>query len=472
MGRRKLVFVVGLALAATACGGSSESATTTTAASTTTAVTTTSTTVAPTTTVTQAPPTISTQAPATTTTAAIRPESAWYGSLTEGACFDDVYTAEGQFDFSVPPMLVDCAGPHDNEIVALPLLGGPDDPFPAADELGDLVVDICTLLSAEFFGGRTFEEVPLDGFFVWPDAIDWESGVRTAVCAVFGADPLVGTARSGSLDAAPATAAVLSEEAGQVDVWLIDTATGELLQNLTDDAFQELLNPVAWSPDGARIAYGTAEGDDIWILDLAAGGPPEPLLSGTDSASSPDFSPDGSRMLYVSDAANTGDLDIIVYDIATGTELAEILGSGPDRESSPEYSPDGSSIVFRGRSDGNSDIYVMDADGSNVVRLTDDPAFDGDPTWTPDGEHIVFISDRTGDYDIYIMRADGSDVVNLTNHPANDEYPDVVPTGDRIAFHSDRLGGTNVWVMRLDGSDQSLLTASGPTGYVSFAPAG
>jgi TolB protein len=112
----------------------------------------------------------------------------------------------------------------------------------------------------------------------------------------------------------------------------------------------------------------------------------------------------------------------------------------------------------------------MNADGSDVTRLTDDPAFDGDPTWTPDGTGIVFISDRTGNFDIYVMNADGSDEVNLTNHPADDEYPDVHPAGDRIAFHSNRLGGTHAWIVNIDGTGQSLLTTFGPTGYVSFAP--
>jgi TolB protein len=387
--------------------------------------------------------------------------------LDAGECFNDVFDGD-QFDFTVAPDVVDCSEPHDNEVMGIVELGEGSDPYPGPEALQDLAIEECSGVALVFLGGQDIVDLELYDFYVWPDEEDWGDGVRTAVCAVYGTDQMIGTASSGFATAGSATLAVVAEVDGVVDVWAVDGQTGELLINLTDDDAQEVLNPVAWSPDGTRIAYGTTVDDDIWILDVAAGTGPEPLVSGPGAATAPDFSPDGSSLLYVSDEAGNGELDIFVLDLATGavTQLTE----NPDRDSSPEYSPDGSKIVFRGRYDGNSDIYVMNADGSGLTRLTEDPAFEGDPTWTPDGEHIVFISDRTGDYDIYVMRADGSDVVNLTNHPAADEYPDVIPGGGRIAFHSDRHGGTRVWVMAMDGSNQSLLTTYGPTGYVSFAP--
>ena len=461
--RHRVIALMVIVLVTAACGDDDAATTTTVAATTITTTTTAATTTSSSTTTTTAPTTTTTVA----TTTTLRPESAWFGALTAGDCYLDALDEDGDFDFSVPPRVVDCREPHDNEVVAIVELGAPDDGFPGSAVVETLAVEGCDAEFAEFLGGRSFDEVPIEGFYVWPDEVDWQGGVRSAVCSVFSTS-LVGTAALAPRWEPTAVLTVLAEIDGVVDVWLVDD-DGELDVNLTDDDVQEVLNPVAWDPLGESIAYGVVEGNDIWTVRIDAPGAAEPLLSGPDDATSPDFSPDGSMMLFVSDRAGTGDLDLFVLEPATGAVLP--LTDDPDRDSSPEYSPDGSQIVFRGRRAGNSDIYVMDADGTNVVRLTQDPAFEGDPAWTPDGERIVFISDRTGNFDVYVMNADGSGLANLTEHPADDEYPDVDPTGRWVAFHSNRLGGINVFVVGVDGSNQTLVTGYGPTGYPQFAPA-
>jgi len=83
-------------------------------------------------------------------------------------------------------------------------------------------------------------------------------------------------------------------------------------------------------------------------------------------------------------------------------------------------------IAYTTRRDGNNEIYVMDADGSNPTRLTDNAADDFAPAWSPDCARIVFVSDRdltAGVYDLYLMNADGTGLVNLTNNPADDQLP-------------------------------------------------
>ena len=85
--------------------------------------------------------------------------------------------------------------------------------------------------------------------------------------------------------------------------------------------------------------------------------------------------------------------------------------------------PAGNRIAFVSNRDGNFEIYVMDADGSNQTRLTNDPGWDTMPAWSPDGSRLAFGSDRDGNAEIYVMDADGSNQRNLTNNPAWDGDP-------------------------------------------------
>ena len=80
-------------------------------------------------------------------------------------------------------------------------------------------------------------------------------------------------------------------------------------------------------------------------------------------------------------------------------------------------------IAFVSERDGNEEIYTMNPDGTEHVRLTDNQASDIYPTWSPDGEKIAFCSNRDGNYEIYVMNADGTEEVNLTDNPETDRYP-------------------------------------------------
>ena len=88
-----------------------------------------------------------------------------------------------------------------------------------------------------------------------------------------------------------------------------------------------------------------------------------------------------------------------------------------------EVVAEGARIAFVSDRDGDSDIYVMNADGSGVVRLTKDSAEDWLPAWSPDGGRVAFASDRDGDFEIYVMNADGSGVVQLTDNSDHDLMP-------------------------------------------------
>lgn len=118
----------------------------------------------------------------------------------------------------------------------------------------------------------------------------------------------------------------------------------------------------------------------------------------------------------------------------------------------PDWSPDGSKIVFVSTRDGDSEIYVMDADGSTATRLTSHPGFDTEPKWSPDGTRIAYTSVEEHNSEIYIMGSDGSNPVNWTNHPYGDGTAAWSPDGSKIAFVSQRGGEAPLHVAEVDGS--------------------
>jgi TolB protein len=119
-------------------------------------------------------------------------------------------------------------------------------------------------------------------------------------------------------------------------------------------------------------------------------------------------------------------------------------------------------IAFASDRAGNFDIYVMNPDGSGLVRVTDDPAEDTHPTWSPDGRSIAFVSTRDGNKEIYVVSAEGGAATRLTNNAAEDFSPawSLSVATPRILFVSHRDGNDEVYVMNTDGTGQANVTNS------------
>ena len=164
---------------------------------------------------------------------------------------------------------------------------------------------------------------------------------------------------------------------------------------------------------------------------------------------------DSSQIAFMSD--RSGNLDIYTME-PDGTNIVRLTTSSAADED-PDWSPNRRQIVFHSERDGNAEIYVMNADGSAQTRLTNHVATDRNPTWSPDGTRIAFESFRDGNREIYVMNADGSAVRRLTTDPALDFDPAWSPDSGRIAFASTRdADNYEIYVMNADGTGQTRLT--------------
>ena len=127
---------------------------------------------------------------------------------------------------------------------------------------------------------------------------------------------------------------------------------------------------------------------------------------------------------------------LVAPAVAIGDHLLALIGrkSTKGDVQTPAWSPDGQKLAFVSRRDGNSEIYVMNADGSAQENLTRQPASDSHPSWSRDGRQILFVSRRDGNAEIYVMNVDGSGLRNLTRTPSDDLDPAWSPDGRAIAF--------------------------------------
>jgi Tol biopolymer transport system component len=190
--------------------------------------------------------------------------------------------------------------------------------------------------------------------------------------------------------------------------------TGEPVQ-LTRSKAQDY-SP-AWAPESGYLAFVTTRNGnaDIYVIQAEESAPATPVTRSRNDDIDPTWAPHELKIAFASNREGTYD----IWTVGFAEPVTRVTGSlGDDFE--PTWSPDGQTLAFTRRTPATSnyDIYTFDLQGRTLRRLTTDPAEDSEPSWSPDGTQIAFVSDRDGDYDIYVMNADGSNEENFSNNAA------------------------------------------------------
>ena len=241
---------------------------------------------------------------------------------------------------------------------------------------------------------------------------------------------------------------------------------------ISDIIYEQLTGqPGAFS---TRIAYVTAErlggGDSRYSLQVADadGVDPRTILRSEEPIMSPNWSPDGGRLAYVSFERKHS--AIYVQDVGTGSR--RVVAEFPGINGAPAWSPDGRRLAITLSRDGNPDIYVLELATQALTRITDNAAIDTEPTWTPDGASLLFTSDRGGGPQIYRVAASGGRAQRLTFEGRYNARPAVSPDGRSVAMvHLDR-GRYRIAVLELERKTLRVLTKGSLDESPSFAPNG
>lgn len=220
--------------------------------------------------------------------------------------------------------------------------------------------------------------------------------------------------------------------------------------------------PPPLQPIGPVLAFQRYQNGSGDIFRIAASGKYlKQLTFGSADDFQPAWSPDGKKLAWVQAADGVSQIYVMNPD---GSGKSNLSNSN-SRDQLPVWSPDGSRILFERRGNTllspNWEIYVMNADGSAKINLSKKhTATDQHARWSPSGAQVVFVSQRDGNREVYRVNADGTGLLRLTQNAFDDDFPDWSPDGQTIAF--EWHGGASpdqVYIMNADGSAQHALNS-------------
>jgi TolB protein len=210
-------------------------------------------------------------------------------------------------------------------------------------------------------------------------------------------------------------------------------------------------NHPSWSPDGRKLVYAYDHG--IWVMNSDGSGATK-LYSTLSWVGEPVFDPSGTKIYYATESKTAYSARYVSLHVmnADGSNNVKLTDTSDCRE--PSVSPDGRSIAYLSKLAGNYDIWVMDVNSRKSMQVTDTKGDESSPSWSPDGTRLLY--SFAGD--IYTQEPDAPKAVRLTDDESNNIEPSYSPDGDMIVFSSDRDGSYDLWIMHADGTHMKKLT--------------
>lgn len=322
----------------------------------------------------------------------------------------------GEIDLEGPQRMVAAVRLYDvfgrRTVVARRYLGAPEDAPRMARRFADAVLE-----------ALTGERGPFDSRILFVSRRDARVG-RLWTVAPDGGDPAPVTAADDlyatpAWGGGPAMLLVTWFRRGTPDLFIFDLRAGRVKQ-VAGGAGLHL--GARTDPTGRRIAVAVEDGDgqlDIVLLGRD-GSFLGPVTRHPAADYSPSWSPDGRRLVFVSDRAGSPQLHVL--DVEAGGPPERVPGQ-PSFATDPEWSPDGTRIAFTGRIDGRSAVFTIAPDGSALQRITGDEHDASEPSWSPDGRYLALVAGRPGDGSIAVVALRSGTVSALTDTGGGDSSP-------------------------------------------------
>jgi TolB protein len=218
-----------------------------------------------------------------------------------------------------------------------------------------------------------------------------------------------------------------------------------------------------------NIAYIIKKGSryELQVAD-ADGYGARTILASNESIISPAWSPDGTRLAYVSFEHKKA----IIYTQSLETESRSVIANFKGSNSAPAWSPDGKRLAIVLSKDGNSQIYLVNPDGGGLTRLSTSGGIDTEPNFSPDGQSILFTSDRGGSPQIYRMSIGGGSAERLTFDGTYNVTPRFAPDGKSFVFAQRNRGHFNIATQDFVSRQSQLLTEGSLDESPCFSPNG